>query len=415
MSAKEAGLKPRKSLGILDRPAMSAAAGVSDGGENSENLRVARRRLSVVSDNKLIEGVSLLSVNSESSMTASKPASKKDSEVYPGQHKANSEGIPTGEPSPEPIPPPEVIVTSFAGFSKKGYAPYNPRKKNQDALIMAEDSKTGSLLLVVLDGHGEAGDKVAQAFRHSLAPAIFAHPQWEIDIKVAMEECILRLEEGLIADPTVDTDFSGSTLVAACIRGTTVTVANVGDSRVILGIKTPLTSNGRTVKTGEPKYELVAEALSIDHKPDLEGEKERILEAGGRVFAVEYEDGVGGPQRVWLGHMDVPGLAMSRSLGDQVAHTAGVTSTPEFFVRELDLESEGTPCLLMLATDGLWEFMSNEECLSIACAASEPRAAVAALITEANERWMREEQVIDDTTVCVAFLRGWTGGPGWDT
>ena len=41
-------------------------------------------------------------------------------------------------------------------------------------------------------------------------------------------------------------------------------------------------------------------------------EKERIIRAGGRVFAVEYDDGIDGPPRVWLGHMDVPGLAMSR-------------------------------------------------------------------------------------------------------
>ena len=29
------------------------------------------------------------------------------------------------------------------------------------------------------------------------------------------------------------------------------------------------------------------------------------------------------------------------------------------------------------------------------------------LIEEANARWMKEEQVIDDTTVCVVFLHGW--------
>ena len=40
----------------------------------------------------------------------------------------------------------------------------------------------------------------------------------------------------------------------------------------------------------------------------------------GRVFAVEYEDGVKGPERVWLSNMNVPGLAMSRSLCDHVAH-----------------------------------------------------------------------------------------------
>ena len=48
------------------------------------------------------------------------------------------------------------------------------------------------------------------------------------------------------------------------------------------------------------------------------------------MFAVEYDDGVDGPQRVWLGNMDVPGLALSRSLGDVIAHTAGVSSECEF-------------------------------------------------------------------------------------
>ena len=31
-------------------------------------------------------------------------------------------------------------VVSYAGHSKKGYAPYNPRKKNQDSLLLSEDS-----------------------------------------------------------------------------------------------------------------------------------------------------------------------------------------------------------------------------------------------------------------------------------
>ncbi|CAM9574153.1 unnamed protein product, partial [Ectocarpus sp. 8 AP-2014] len=50
----------------------------------------------------------------------------------------------------------------YAGFSKKGYAPHNPRKHNQDALIMAEDASTATLFLAVMDGHGEVGEKVAQ-------------------------------------------------------------------------------------------------------------------------------------------------------------------------------------------------------------------------------------------------------------
>ena len=42
-----------------------------------------------------------------------------------------------------------------------------------------------------------------------------------------------------------------------------------------------------------------------------------------------------GPQRVWLLHQDVPGLAMTRSFGDLVAASVGVIPAPETKVREL--------------------------------------------------------------------------------
>ena len=148
--------------------------------------------------------------------------------------------------------------------------------------------------------------------------------------------------------------------------------------------------------------------LTVDHKPDLPAEKARIQAKGGRVFAVEYDDGVDGPARVWLGHMDVPGLAMSRSLGDVVAHSAGVSSEPEFFEYEFNKGREDI--ILVFASDGLWEFMTDREVMDIALNTTEPRFAVDHLISESNERWMKEEQVIDDTTVCVAFLSNFQMG-----
>jgi serine/threonine protein phosphatase PrpC len=105
--------------------------------------------------------------------------------------------------------------------------------------------------------------------------------------------------------------------------------------------------------------------------------------------------------------MDVPGLAMSRSLGDVVAHQAGVSSEPEFFERDLD---PSTDRLILVATDGLWEFMDNDECVAMSVALTEPRLSVDALVKEANARWMREEQVIDDTTVITAHLYNYHGG-----
>jgi len=62
--------------------------------------------------------------------------------------------------------------------------------------------------------------------------------------------------------------------------------------------------------------------LSIDHKPELKAESERILAKGGRIDAFRdyYNNGEPiGPMRVWVKYDEIPGLAMSRSMGDRVA------------------------------------------------------------------------------------------------
>ncbi len=101
---------------------------------------------------------------------------------------------------------------------------------------------------------------------------------------------------------------------------------------------------------------------------------------------------------------DLFSFATIRSLGDVVAHTAGVISEPEFTEFELDPESDK---FLVVATDGLWEFVTNEETVEIVEGQGGPAQAVDTLVTEAGTRWMAEEQVIDDTTVIVANLYGW--------
>jgi serine/threonine protein phosphatase PrpC len=90
------------------------------------------------------------------------------------------------------------IVNSYGGYSKKGYAPYNPKKKNQDALIMAEDPKTRSLLFCVMDGHGEDGDKVSQHIKSRLANYLFKHRDFGTDIKAALTEIIARCESEVL-------------------------------------------------------------------------------------------------------------------------------------------------------------------------------------------------------------------------
>jgi len=133
-----------------------------------KDIKQARRRLSVMSDNKLVEGFAD-SVNLD------------DDEVVA----AGSSGC---------------IVNSYGGYSKKGYAPYNPKKKNQDALIMAEDPKTRSLLFCVMDGHGEDGDKVSQSIKSKFANYLFKHRDFGTDIRAALTEVIQRCEAEVLRE-----------------------------------------------------------------------------------------------------------------------------------------------------------------------------------------------------------------------
>ena len=49
-------------------------------------------------------------------------------------------------------------------------------------------------------------------------------------------------------------------------------------------------------------------------------------------YAIEFNGDPIGPYRVWLKNENVPGLAMSRSVGDRVAHSVGVISEPCKFI-----------------------------------------------------------------------------------
>ena len=61
-----------------------------------------------------------------------------------------------------------------------------------------------------------------------------------------------------------------------------------------------------------------------------------------------------------------------RALGDMVAKTAGVISTPHKVTRSL---KDGQHKVLVIASDGLWDFVPNEEVIAIASQAPDARTA----------------------------------------
>lgn len=94
---------------------------------------------------------------------------------------------------------------------------------------------------------------------------------------------------------------------------------------------------------------------------------------------------------------------MSRSFGDAVACRVGVNAVPE--VGELRLTCEDK--VIVLASDGVWEFLENQDVANIVYPfylQKNAEGAAENLVRAAFKQWKREENVIDDITCIVIFL-----------
>jgi len=214
-----------------------------------------------------------------------------------------------------------------------------------------------------------------------------------------------------IRNRSFNISFSGSTAVTVLLMGNKLVCANVGDSRAILAsYKTP-----KSIKNIQLPPEFadlpddekiwLALPLSRDHKPDDEEEYKRIMENNGRVEPFKEPNGEPiGPYRVWLKDENIPGLAMSRSLGDKVASTVGVISDPEIYEMILSKDDK----FVIIASDGIWEFLPNDQVVEMVVPfweANDPEGACDKLISEAVYHWQNEDEVIDDITLIIVFLQ----------
>lgn len=96
---------------------------------------------------------------------------------------------------------------------------------------------------------------------------------------------------------------------------------------------------------------------------------------------------------------------MTRSLGDLVAKTVGVTYEPE--IKVMGNLQPRIDKIVVIASDGLWDRIPNDEVTRILIPFYErrdPEGGAARLMAEAAERWQREQGMIDDITIQVVFL-----------
>lgn len=94
---------------------------------------------------------------------------------------------------------------------------------------------------------------------------------------------------------------------------------------------------------------------------------------------------------------------MSRSVGDAVAHSVGCACEPEITHTVLTPNDK----IVLLASDGIWEFLQNQQVANIVYPYFEkdaPEAAANALVSVALAQWKRQSQSIDDITIVIIFL-----------
>ena len=120
-----------------------------------------------------------------------------------------------------------------------------------------------------------------------------------------------------------------------------------------------------------------------EHNLSDKGEFDRVKRSDPDCFimTLEEKDGIfnqaetQGPPRVWHLNPDKsPGVAFTRSIGDDIAHKLGVTAWPD--VHEVDLSNDGH--FIILCSDGVTEWIDTNTCMKIVSQYNDPKIAATA-------------------------------------
>ncbi|KAL5203990.1 hypothetical protein ABZP36_008861 [Zizania latifolia] len=309
---------------------------------------------------------------------------------------------------------------------------------NQDAMVAWENynGRSDTVFCGVFDGHGPHGHLVARKVRDTLpsrlcdliydncgdsptsnsdgssleenlslyadaedkSPTLSGqkehHREFFNIMKEYFREAFKNMDKELKLQRNIDSICSGTTAVTLIKQGQDLIVGNLGDSRAVLGTRN---QNGQ----------LVAHQLTVDLKPDHPREARRIKRCNGRVFAHHDEPDVA---RLWLPNCNSPGLAMARAFGDFCLKDFGLISVPDVTYRRITENDE----FVILATDGVWDVLSNQEVVDVIASCSGRSMAARSVVDLANQTWKFKYPTskTDDCAAVCLFLNKFevTGG-----
>lgn len=215
---------------------------------------------------------------------------------------------------------------------------------------------------------GTVGDFASHTVKDLVVPKLLESPNWKayrqsFPLQPPEEERLLfdafhdmyrAADSALLAQCARHTQhYATCTSVTVLIVGDLLVVGHLGDSRVIL------------VKEEEPGV-FVGEQLTVDHKPDLDTERQRIEQCGGMVERLQNHGNKpfirGGDfmMRKALGEQPMQ-LQYSRAFGAKDLKIFGLSCVPDVKIIRMGSSAYKNVRFLVLASDGLWDVISTAE------------------------------------------------------
>jgi serine/threonine protein phosphatase PrpC len=359
---------------------------------------------------------------------------------------------------------PESFELQYAYRSQRGYDPQDPLKPNQEkyGITLNFASEGGGAMMGVFSGHGVHGQQCANfsqrvlpqqlakfvrqkrvqkyktilqsegnakkgAWNPKLWP-LLSKGEYEGCCKLAFHETNKMMHE----EAVLDDKFSGASIATVCFHGQRMFVSNVGDCSIILGRRTSgdcVQSSSNAFDGEEEKSEIedyssfsdsveesryvprIAVPLTEDHTVHSQQEQERIIAAGGdvkqsdqsevtSVYSGVLNDFDTKSLRVFLPGEIEPCTKFSRSIGDSGFEEVGIIPNPDVVSCDLNASDD----ILILASNGILEFLTHQEVVGICSASSDPLQASEAVTKAAYCKWIEHRNRCDDLTVIVCFL-----------
>eukprot|EP00249_Psilotum_nudum_P021665 c28194_g2_i1 orf=785-4045(-) len=292
----------------------------------------------------------------------------------------------------------------YSFLSQRGHYPEALDKANQDCLCVHTQfgKDPNDHFFGVFDGHGEYGTQCSQFVKKFLCETLISNSHFRSDVVQAYHTALTSTNAQL-HHHAIDDSMSGTTSITVLVRGKRLYVANVGDSRAVLAER-----RGK---------DLVAVELSSDQTPFRTDECARVKLCGARVLTLDQLEGIknpnaqcwggeddddGDPPRLWVANGMYPGTAFTRSIGDRIAEQIGVIAVPEVLVTNLT----GSHPFFVLASDGVFEFLSSQAVVDMVAKYKDPQDACAAVVAESYRLWMQFETRTDDITIIVVHING---------